>query len=158
MSSKPKLTDESLIHLLEKHRLSFTSQYRPLRTAEETALRKANDLVTEPLESLTRNYPRKKAFTILNDIKNCISYDVFVLCALATNVSTLGTSKLGDHVSTVTNWWKGVHHPESLAIISQKYGIKESKQPANEKPTVDKLSGLSAFLRSRYILTLIQSI
>lgn len=146
MSSKPKLTDESLIYLLEKHRRSFTGQYRPLRTAEETALRKANDLVAEPLESLTRNYPRKRAFTILSDIKNCISYDVFVLCALATKVSTLGTSKLGDHVSLVTNWWEGVPHPESLAIVSQRYGTKESKQPVNEKPTVDTLSGSSAFL------------
>jgi hypothetical protein len=89
MSSKPKLTDESLIDLLEKYRRSFTGQSRPLLTAEETALRKANDLVMKPLESPTRNYRRRKrAFTILSDIKNCISYDVFVLCALATNVST----------------------------------------------------------------------
>jgi hypothetical protein len=62
--------------------------------------------------------------------------------------------KLGDYVLLVTNWWKGVHHPESLTIVSQRYGTTECKQPANEKPVVDKLSGSSEFLRGPYILTL----
>ena len=130
MTSKSQLTDESLINLLENQRRTFTDQYRPLLTAQETALQKANGVVAEPQESLKRNYSKKKANNILNDIKNCISHDVFVLCALVTIPSTLGASKLGDYVSTIGRWWEGVDHPKGLTMVSERYGIRISETPA----------------------------
>lgn len=130
MSSKSQLTDESLIRLLEKERCNFTDRYRPLLTAQEVALQKANSLIAEPPESLKRNYSKKKANNILNDIKNCISYDVFVLCALVANPSALGAAKLGDYVSTVGRWWEGANHPKGLTMVSERYGMTTSKIPA----------------------------
>ncbi|KAF8856867.1 hypothetical protein BDZ45DRAFT_745051 [Acephala macrosclerotiorum] len=127
------LTNETLIDLLEKQRCTFTDQYRPLLTAQEIAFQKANGLIAEPLESLKRNYSRKKAYHILNDIRNCISHDVFVLCALATNLSALGTSKLLDHVSKIGCWWEGVQHPKGLTMVSERYGMRISKTLSNGK-------------------------
>ena len=140
-----RLTNETLIDLLEKQRCTFTDQYRPLLTAQETALQKANGLIAEPLESLKRNHSRKKAYRILIDIRNCISHDVFVLCALATNPSALGTSKLLDHVSKIRCWWEGVQHPEGLTMVSERYGMRISKTLSNES---NELPGSSAFLHS----------
>ena len=147
MSSK-QLTDESLIDLLEKQRRIFTDRYRPLLTAQETALQKANNLVAEPPKFLKRNHSKKKANNILNDIKNCISHDVFVLCALATNLSTLGASKLDDYVSKIGDWWDQVHHPKGLTIVSERYGMRISKTSPNHKLKSDELRGSSAFLYS----------
>jgi hypothetical protein len=58
MSLKQQLTDASLIDLLEKHRCTFTDRYHSLLTTQETALGKANDLVTEPPEAFKRNYAK----------------------------------------------------------------------------------------------------
>jgi hypothetical protein len=153
MSSKQQLTDKSLIDLLEKQRVTFTDRYLPLRTVQETALRKANELVAKPPEALKRNYSKKKANAILNDIKNCISYDVFVLCALATNLSALGTSKLGNYVSKISLWWEGVHHPKGLTEVSERYGTRISNVSPNDKLTSDELPS-SSFPHSVYILQL----
>lgn len=119
-----QLTDDSLIDLLEKQRCTFTDQYRPLLTAQETALQKADSIAKEPLESLKRNYSKKKANAILNDIKSCISPEVFVLCALAVNPSALGTAKLGDYVSTIRRWWERTSHPKGLTMVSERYGMR----------------------------------
>lgn len=126
MSSKQQLTVQSLIDLLEEQRCAYTDRYLPLRTAQEIALQKANDLVAEPPDALTRNYTKKRAYIILNDIKNCISYDVFILCALATKHSALGNSKPGDYVSKIRLWWEGVHHPRGLTMVSERYGTRIS--------------------------------
>lgn len=91
---------------------------------------KANSLVAEPPESLKRNYSKKKANAILNDIKNCISPEVFVLCALAANPSALGTAKLGDYVSTIGRWWERASHPKGLTMVSERYRIRISKTSA----------------------------
>ncbi|KAI0424617.1 hypothetical protein F5Y09DRAFT_134353 [Xylaria sp. FL1042] len=130
MTAKQQLTDNSLIDLLEKQRSNFTDQYCPLLIAQEAALQKANTLVKAPRESLRRNHSRQKAKAILNSIKKCISPEVFVLCALATTLSVLGTAKLGKYVSTIGRWWEGVYHPKSLTIISERNGMRISKTPA----------------------------
>jgi hypothetical protein len=129
MSSKSQITVESLIDLLEKQRCTFTVRYRPLLTAQATAVQKANSLAKEPLESLKRNYSKKRAHAILNDLKNCISPDVFILCALAANPSALGIAKLGDYVSTIGSWWDRVSHPKGLTMVSERYGMSISKTP-----------------------------
>ena len=98
------LTDESLIRLLEEQRCTFNDQYRPLLTVQETALQKAIKIAAESSEVMNRNHSKKKANRILNDVKNCISPDVFVLCALATTPSALGSSRLGDYVSAIGTW------------------------------------------------------
>jgi hypothetical protein len=127
--SKEQLTDYSLIRLLEEQRSTFTDSYCPLLTAQETALQKAIKLVKEPRESLKRNYSRQRANTILNDIKKCVSPEVFVLCALATTLSALGTGKLGEYVSTIGRWWAGVYHPKGLTTVSEQYGLRISDTP-----------------------------
>ena len=152
MSLKQQLRDALLIDLLEKHRCTFTDRYHSLITRQETALRKANDLISEPPEAFKRNYVKKRAYTILRDIKNCISHDVFVLCALATSLSALGNSKLGDYVSTIRHWWEGVHHPKGLTIVSERYRIGTSKTSPDDNFTSDESRGSPAFLYSIYTL------
>ena len=143
MSSKQPLKDESLIELLEQQRRKFTDLYRPLLTAQELAVRKANKLIAEPPEFLKQNHSKKRANNILNDIKNCISIEVYILCALATNHSALGASKLGDYVSKIGIWWEGVHHPRSLAMISQNYLSKISQASPRDTPISSELTRLS---------------
>jgi hypothetical protein len=133
MASNKQLTGESLNKLLEQQRCTFTDQYRPLLTAQATALEKANTLIAESPESLKRNYPRKKANSILNDIKNCIGSDVYVLCALATTASALGTSNLGDYVSSIGSWWQGVQHPRGLTMISERHVTKQREESLHGK-------------------------
>jgi hypothetical protein len=146
------LTVDSLIDLLEKQRCTFTDRYCPLLKAQEIALRKANDLIAEDLGSLSRNYPRKKAHMILNDIKICVSHDVFVLCALATNPSGLGNSKLKNYVPEITIWWARVDHPRGLTTVSVRYRMITSKALPNNAN--HEVSGSSAFLRTLVCLSL----
>lgn len=101
MVSKQPLTDQALVNLLEKQRCNFTHRYRLLRAAQAIALSKVYNILAAVPESLNRNSGKKKANRILIDIKNCIGNDVFVLCALATSPSSLGSSKLNDYISTV---------------------------------------------------------
>lgn len=152
MSSKSQLTVELLIDLLEEQRCTFTDRYRPLLTVQATALQKANNLVAEAPEALKRNFAKKRANVVLNDIRNCISHDVFVLCALATNLSSLGTAKLADCVSKIGAWWDGAHHPKGLAIVSEQYRIRISKTSPNDKLQSDELLGPAACFSSLYIL------
>ena len=148
MVSKQPLTDQALIDLLEKQRRNFTHRYHPLRAAQAIALSKANDILAAVLESLNWNYGKKKANCILTNIKNCIGYDVFVLCALATRLSSLSSSKLNNYISTVELWWDQVTHPLSLTKISERYQRGSSSKYSLENFTVDTHSGwlASSFL------------
>ena len=141
MACKQPLTDPSLIDLLEKQRCNFTDRYRPLLAAQATALSKANNTLAAAPESLNRNYGKKKANRILTDIKNCVGCDVFILCALATSPSALGSSKLNDYISTIENWWDQVTHPRCLTQISERYQRGPSSKSFLDNTTVDGVFG-----------------
>ena len=117
-SQRQPINDESLTELLEQQRCTFTDRYRPLLTAQDLAVRKADKVIAESPELLKRNYSKKKANSILNDIKNCIGDNVYILCALAINYLALGALKLGDYVLKIGVWWEGVHHPRGLIMVS----------------------------------------
>jgi len=136
---KSPLTVEALIALFEEQRCTFTDRYRPLTNTQETALQKANRLISENVESLKQNSNRKKAWRIMNDIEKCISREVFVLCALAVTISALGFSKLGDYRTKIDDWWEGVHHPIGLSEVAARL-LRTSK---NNDLAVEKVSARS---------------
>ena len=139
-SQRQPINDESLIELLEQQRCTFTDRYRPLLTVQDLAVRKTDKVIAGSPELLKRNYSKKKANSILNDIKNCIGDDVYILCALATNHSALGASKLGDYVSKIGVWWEGVHHPRGLTMVSQNWRIPKTSLRGD--PTSSELTKL----------------
>lgn len=142
----PKNFDpDSLIVLLEEQRCAFSDQYYPLLTAQQAALRKADDLLEESDESLKRNHTRKKASNILKDIRDCISYDVYILCALAIKVSALGSSKLTDYVPKIRIWWGQVEHPKGLTSVSEEYGRNVLRSIPNSTPAFTSQTGMQAF-------------
>lgn len=142
----PKNFDtDSLIVLLEEQRCSFSDQYYPLLTAQQATLRKADDLLEESDESLKRNHTRKKASNILKDIQNCISYDVYILCALAIKTSALGSSKLVDYVPKIRVWWEQVEHPKGLASASEEYGRGVLNSIPDSSPAFTSPTGTQVF-------------
>ena len=119
---KSTVTAHALIELLERARCDFLDPGRSLSARESASLQKANELLIAPPRS--RNSNRKKTREFLLDVKNCISPDVYILCATAVYPSRLGSSNLDGFVQKISRWWRRVVQPPQLTKISEKHSLR----------------------------------
>ena len=127
---KANITIDGLIDLLEKRRLAFMSPDRGLFPQEYVSLEKANSLLKSPPP--TRNTNRKKARGFLLELKQSVSPDAYVLCAIAVAPTRLGSSNLNGFVEAVGRWWRDAIPPTQLTKISQEFNL--TKKLVTGKP------------------------
>lgn len=108
-----ELTTVKLLDLLETERRTFSDDYLPFTQKELQAITKYSNLLAQDRTTIRRNIPKTRAHIILSDIWAHNS-EIFVLCALATNPTSLGSLKSQDYLRTLLGWWNGVEHPKGL--------------------------------------------
>ncbi|KAF2199578.1 hypothetical protein GQ43DRAFT_111652 [Delitschia confertaspora ATCC 74209] len=117
--SKP-LTSRELISLIEAKRKSFSEEYVPLLDVQLEILREYLAFIALDRNSIQRNHLKKRSHIILNQIWRC-NQEIFVLCALTTNRTRLGSIKETDYISLLLNWWSSVDHPNGLKEIVKRH-------------------------------------
>ena len=104
--SGQELTTLKLLDLLEIERRAFSDDYLPFTQKQLQAITKFSNLLALDRTTIRRNIPKTRAHIILSDIW-VHSSEIFVLCALATNPTSLGSLKLQDYLQTLLGWWNG---------------------------------------------------
>jgi hypothetical protein len=74
-------------------------------------------------EKVHQNAAKKRAQRILLDIIDS-SKRLFLLCALATNLTFLGKIRSHDGHWSLITWWKTIPHPPALDLISDCYAAE----------------------------------
>ena len=140
MPSNPVLTCDGLIGLLEKQRCAFTAELQPLLVEQKAKLQKFTNLLSKDVANL--NEKQRKAYSISTNIKTCIAYEVYLLCAFGTTPSGLGSSRLGDsYIGTISEWWNGVQHPKGLEALAARE-LNICIAPVQVKRRSDDIIGL----------------
>jgi hypothetical protein len=106
-----------VIERLEQQRRYFTGNNCRLLGDQETSFQRSCDLLAEPREwlSMKQKYRRLRAQAFLVDAFNCLSPELFFLCALALSVTDLANAhSRTDVFSVIRQWWESVQHPSSL--------------------------------------------
>jgi hypothetical protein len=113
------------IEQLERDRATFEDNAYPLPKYQSDAFQLCCELLREDATSLAkrskqRRSVRLRARTLLVDVFTGLGCEMFLLCTLATNISTLATIPIKDLVPTLRRWWKGVSHPNGLTETANK--------------------------------------
>ncbi|KAB8244557.1 hypothetical protein BDV35DRAFT_359648 [Aspergillus flavus] len=110
------LSNSKFIELLDAKRQQLLGNILPLTGNQLRGIRKCSKLVTVDPETLRRNIPKKRAHTILSELwRHC--KELFILCSLSTNQTTLGLLKTDDYLQEILTWWETVEHPKALTIF-----------------------------------------
>lgn len=113
MSSGQQLTAEKLLDLVETESRTFSDDYLPFTHKQSQAVKKCSDLLAQDRTRIRRNIPKARAHIILSDIW-AQSPEIFVLCALTTNPTSLSSLKSQDYLRILLGWWNKGHHLKGL--------------------------------------------
>jgi hypothetical protein len=118
--------DQSIIASLEQTRLLLSTAKPFVVTPKHL---KNIDVYLQLLsEEVHHNAAKKRAQRILQDVFDS-SKRLFLLCALATNLTFLGTIRTHDGHWSLIEWWKKIPHLPALDSILNNYGdVFEAKK------------------------------
>lgn len=105
MKHGPITSNAELVETLEHECCKFTDQYFPLHGKQIRSLEAAMALVNADKGSMRRNPGKSRAATILTDLWTHVQ-EAYILCALATNQTSLGALKALDYIMHVRIWWQ----------------------------------------------------
>ncbi|PTU17796.1 hypothetical protein P175DRAFT_0378321 [Aspergillus ochraceoroseus IBT 24754] len=118
--SSPNLTSSELIALCDTTRRSFSDNFIPFTNLQLEKVQKSSTLVRSNRHSIGKNAPKLRAHTVLSELwTHCP--EGFILCALSTYQSRLGTLKSTDFLRDMMEWWQGVEHPGGLSAVLVHY-------------------------------------
>jgi hypothetical protein len=113
------------IEQLETEKAKFDDDACHLSTHQSGAFQLCYELLREDVTSLAarskqRRSVRLRARTLLVDVFNDLGCEMFLLCTVATTISTLATIPVKGLVPALRKWWKGVSHPNGLRETASK--------------------------------------
>lgn len=121
-----RLTLDELLTLIKGERGRFSEDLIPLSTSQIDRIKKCSECIAVDLESIRRNYIKKRSCTILSDLWKH-KPELFILCALVAFPSHLASLDPNDCLRKLMEWWKDKdlhpegHHPQGLTWIPSQY-------------------------------------
>lgn len=114
---------KGLIQRLDLERQKFDENTQVLQPNQVGAFNKCRDLLRESAVSLKGRQRqsrsrRLQARTLLSNIFLELGSEVFLLCALARIITTLGEKPPDNLITKLQSWWASVSHPQRLTQLA----------------------------------------
>jgi hypothetical protein len=149
--SKPvELSADDLVQGADTVLKTFGDEYVELHKNRIRGIKKWTDC--RGAEVIKKNTLKTRAKTILTDIWRDLDDEVFILCALSTTLTVLGTMKSEIYVLKLKQWWKDVKVPAGLKETAKQLaaipGILPPKSAKRKREAGDGNSGQSVVFRA----------
>ncbi|KAJ6009028.1 hypothetical protein N7499_006335 [Penicillium canescens] len=144
------LSPERLVNLIDTTWRDFSDTLVPLTNNQRERIKRCSLLVTTDPSTIHKNVPKKRAYTILNDIMGS-SEELFFLCALSVTPTELGTMKSDAYLANLLEWRKEKTCPKGLRYaIEHDYSLMPKKKATHDPAyrTILQEEDLANFMKS----------